>query len=56
MIHTLFLADVSMGKLIDTVVYDSFNQLEKIVNCCQHVQDLKAVGNSRYHNINLLDD
>ena len=55
-IHTLLLADVSMGKLKDTVVHESFHQLEKTVNCCQHVQDLKAIGNSRYRNINLLDD
>ena len=52
MIHTLLLANVSMGKLIDTVVHESFNQLDKTVNCYEHMNDLKAIGNSRYHNSN----
>ena len=34
------------GKLIDTVVDESFMLAGETVNCCQHVQDLKAIGNS----------
>ena len=40
-----------MGKFIDTVVDESFMRAAETVNCCQHVEDLKAIGNSRYRNI-----
>ena len=50
MIHTYMyeLIKVSMGKLIDTVVHKSFKHAGEIVECLQHVQDLKAIGNSQY--------
>ena len=53
LIHTHELDIVSMGKLIDTVVDVSFMHAGETVNCCQYVQDLKAIGKSWYHNISL---
>ena len=38
---------VSMEKFIDTIVDWSFMLPEETVNCCQHIQDLKAIGNSQ---------
>ena len=41
---------MSVGKLIDTVVHESFKHAGETVECLQHVQDLKAIGNSQYQN------
>ena len=41
---------MSMGKFIVTVVDESFMHAGETVNCCQYVEDLKAIGNSRYRN------
>ena len=41
---------VSIGKFIDTLWVIHY-LLEKPVNCCQHVQDLKAIEDRRYRNI-----
>ena len=46
MIHTYELGIVSMGKLIDTVVDELFMLAGETVNCCQYVQNLKAIGKS----------
>ena len=41
---------MSSGKFIDTVVNESFMLAGETVNCCQHSQNLKAIGNSQFHN------
>ena len=37
MIHTYELGIVSIGRLIDTVVDESFMYAGETVNCCQHI-------------------
>ena len=37
MIHTYELGIVSVGKLIDIVVDESFMYAGETVNCCQHI-------------------
>ena len=41
---------MSTGEFIDTWPF-SYSWL--VVNCCQHVEDLKAIGNSQYQNNSL---
>ena len=41
---------MSSGKFIDTVVDESFMLAGETVNSCQHSQNLKAIGNSQFHN------
>ena len=49
-LQTYELSDVSIGKFIDTLSLSHSLLVGETVNCCQHVQDLKAIGNSRYGN------
>ena len=42
---------MSTGEFIDTWPLSHSRLAVGTVNCCQHVEDLKAIGNSRYHNI-----
>ena len=44
---------MSTGKFIDTLSLSHSLLAGETVNCCQHVEDLKAIGNSRYRNISL---
>ena len=44
------LSDVSTGEFIDTWPLSHSRLAGGTVNCCQHIEDLKAIGNSRYHN------
>ena len=37
---------VSIGKFIDTLSLSHSLLAGETVNCCQHVQDLKAIANS----------
>ena len=39
-----------IGKFIDTLSLSNSLLAGETVNCCQHTQDLKAIGNSRYRN------
>ena len=41
---------MSTGEFIDTLFLSHSLLCGETVNCCQHVEDLKAIGNSRYHN------
>ena len=50
MLHTYELSDVSTGEFIDTLSLSHSLLAGETVNCCQHVEDLKAIGNSRYRN------
>ena len=50
MLHTCELSDVSTGEFIDTWPLSHSLLAGETVNCCQHVEDLKAIGNSRYRN------
>ena len=49
-LHTYELSDVSTGEFIDTLSLSHSLLAGETVNCCQHVEDLKAIGNSRYRN------
>ena len=51
MLHTYELGIVSMGKFIDTLSLSHSLLDGETVNCCQHIEDLKAIGNSQYHNM-----
>ena len=46
MLHTHGLGIVSMGKFIDTLYLSHLLLAGETVNCCQHIEDLKAIGNS----------
>ena len=50
MLHTCELSDVSTGEFIDTLSLSHSLLAGETVNCCQHIEDLKAIGNSRYRN------
>ena len=49
-LHTYELSDVSTGEFIDTLSLSHPLLVGETVNCCQHIEDLKAIGNSRYRN------
>ena len=49
-LHTYELCDVSTGEFIDTLSLSHSLLAGETVNCCQHIEDLKAIGNSRYCN------
>ena len=44
--HTYELGIVSIGDFIDTLSASHSLFAEEIMNCGQHVEDLKAIGNS----------
>ena len=44
---------MSTGEFIDTWPLSHSWLAVGTVNCCQLIEDLKAIGNSRYHNISL---
>ena len=50
MLHTYELGIVSIGMFIDTLSASHLLLAGETVNCCQYVEDLKAIGNSRYRN------
>ena len=41
---------MSIGKFIDTLSLSHSLLVGETVHCCQHVHDLKAIGNGRYRN------
>ena len=41
---------MSTGEFIDTLSLSHSLLARETVNCFQHVEDLKAIGNSRYRN------
>ena len=50
MLHTYELGIVSMEKFIDTLSLSHSLLAGETVNCCQHVEDLIAIEDSRYRN------
>ena len=44
MLHTYELSDVSTAEFIDTWSLSHSLLAGETVNCCQHVEDLKAIG------------
>ena len=46
------LSDVSTGEFIDTLSLSHSLLAGETVNC-QHIEDLKSIGNSRYGNIHI---
>ena len=44
---------MSTGEFIDTLSLSHSLLAGETVNCCQHIEDLKAIGNSQYRNISL---
>ena len=46
MLHTYELSDVSTGEFIDTLPLSHSLLAGRTVNCWQHIEDLKAIGNS----------
>ena len=53
MLHTYELSDVSTGEFIDTLSLSHSLLAGRTVNCWQHIEDLKAIGNSWCCNISL---
>ena len=53
MLHTYELSDVSTGEFIDTWPLSHSQLVVGTVNCCQHIEDLKAIVNSQYCIISL---